>query len=555
MVLCTNIAAIIGPWILREAINHLQSSEGTGKALSFYASFLILMSLTEGTFRYLMRRILIGLSRLIEFDLRNDLFAHLQTLSASFYQHHSTGDLMARSTNDLSAVRAVLGPGIMYSINTVFTSVFVVCVLIGINARLALITLVPLVGVTLSVKFFGKRIHRRFETIQEQFSWLTTLTQENVAGIRVVKAYNQEQAFIRRFQDANNEYIGKNLALVRIWGIFQPLLAFLLGLSLVGLIWYGGLQVIQNTITLGDFVAFMAYLAMLTWPTIALGYVINVFERGSASMQRINYLFDSRPEIEDTNSSSPVVPQGNIQVSNLTFAYNETPVLSDVSFDVKAGETVAIVGRTGSGKSTLVNLLGRLYPVEEGTISFDGIDINHIELKTLRKSIGHVPQDIFLFSDTIHGNIAFGKADSEYKEVENASRISNVLPEILDLPDQFATPVGERGITLSGGQKQRIAISRALLIDPTILILDDSLSAVDTHTEEQILRGLSSELAKRTAILISHRISTVRMADRILVLDQGELVEQGTHDELLGLDGYYANLYRMQLLRESLENE
>ena len=511
--------------------------------------------MVEGIFRYFMRWILIGLSRLIEYDLRNDLFAHLQRLSAGFYQRHSTGDIMARTTNDLSAVRSVLGPGIMYSINTFFTTVFVVSVLISINVRLAIITLIPLVGVSLCVRFFGQRIHKRFETIQEQFSWLTTLTQENVSGIRVVKAYNQEQAFIRRFKDANEEYIDKSLALVRIWGTFQPLLSLLLGVSLVGLIWYGGLQVIQKTITLGDFVAFMAYLTMLTWPTIALGYVINVFERGSASMQRINHLFDSKPEVADSRAASLAIPRGSIQVSKLTFAYNGTPILSNLSFDVRAGETIAIVGRTGSGKSTLVNLLCRLYPTREGTIFFDGIDINHLSLRALRKSIGYVPQDVFLFSDTIQGNIAFGKPDTQIEKVEEAARISNVLPDIKEFPDQFQTSVGERGITLSGGQKQRIAISRALLVDPTILILDDSLSAVDTQTEEQILNELSTELARRTAILISHRISTLRMAHRILVLERGHFIEQGTHEQLLSMGGHYANLYRMQQLREELEIE
>lgn len=555
MVLLTNVAAIVSPWILRDAVNFLEASSITGKAVSYYAGLLVLMSLVEGVFRYLMRRILIGLSRLIEYDLRNDLFAHLQKLTATFYQRHSTGDIMARATNDLSAVRAVLGPGIMYSINTLFTTIFVVSVLLSISARLAVITLIPLVGVSICVRFFGKRIHQRFETIQEQFSWLTTLTQENVSGIRVVKAYNQEKAFIRRFKDANEEYIDKSLALVRIWGTFQPLLTFLLGVSLVGLIWYGGIQVVQATITLGDFVAFIAYLSMLTWPTIALGYVINVFERGSASMQRINYLLDSIPDVSDSEAVSPAVLRGEIKVSNLRFAYNGSPVLRDISFEVKAGETVAIVGRTGSGKSTLVDLLCRLYPVEESTIFFDGIDINHLPLGTLRRSIGYVPQDVFLFSDTVQGNISFGKPETGIEEVERAAQISNVLHDIQEFPAQFRTSVGERGITLSGGQKQRIAISRALLIDPIILILDDSLSAVDTQTEEQILQALSGELTLRTAILISHRISTLRMADRIIVLEQGQLVEQGTHEQLLDKDGHYAKLYRMQQLREELEIE
>jgi len=554
-VLATNIAAVVAPWILREAVDYLKAGEVNQKTLIFYASFILLVSLVEGIFRFLMRRILIGVSRLIEYDLRNDLFAHLQLLSSSFYQRHSTGDIMARATNDLSAVRSVLGPGIMYSINTLFTTILTISVLFTISPRLAILTLIPLVAVSLSVKHFGHQIHQLFEKIQEQFSWITTVAQENVAGIRVVKAYNQEEAFIERFRQANDEYLQRSLSLVRVQGIFQPLLAFLLGLSLVGLLWYGGRQVVLGTITLGDFVAFMAYLAMLTWPTIALGFVINIFERGAASMRRINRLMDVQLDIEDRDVKHIDQIRGEIEVRNLTFSYNGAPVLKNVSFHVPAGNSLAIVGRTGSGKSTLVNLLCRLYPVPDGTIFIDGEEINRIPLNTLRKSIGYVPQDAFLFSETIRQNIAFGDPNAPEEKIREAAEISNILPDIESFPGGFKTFVGERGVTLSGGQKQRLSISRALLIRPRILILDDSLSAVDTQTEEQILERLSHQLKHCTAILISHRISTIKMADEIIVLDKGRIVERGSHTELLQHNGYYADLYQRQLLKEELEQD
>lgn len=554
MVLLTNVAAVISPWILLHAIDQLYL-EINRDILLYYSLLIIGISFVEGVFRYWMRRILIGVSRRIEFDLRNDLFSHLQSLSPSFYQRNPTGDLMSKAINDLSAVRMVLGPGIMYSMNTLFTSILTVGILVNMNATLAILTLMPLLAVSYLVKHFGRRIHQLFEKIQEQFSAMTTLAQENVSGMRVVKAYNQEQAFIQRFRVANDDYVQRCLSLVKIWGLFGPLLTFLLGLSAVGLLWYGGRQVIQGSLTLGELVAFIAYLAMLTWPTIALGWVINIFERGAASMGRINQIFNTTPEIRDDSPVQMDEFEGNIAIKNLNFSYNGVPVLKNISLEVKAGQTLAIVGNTGSGKSTLVNLLCRLYRIPRATILIDGVDINDIPLKQLRENIGYVPQDTFLFSETVAKNIAFGRSEASLKSIEQTAGISNIHLDIEDFPKKFETFVGERGITLSGGQKQRISISRALLVEPRILILDDALSSVDTQTEEQILHRLSESLSNQTAILISHRISTVRMADQILVLENGRIMERGTHRELLEAQGYYADLYQKQLLKEELQVE
>ncbi len=553
MVLLTNLAVVTLPTVLGRAIDGLSSA--TRSDLVLFAALILAVGVVEGFFRFWMRRVLIGVSRHIEYDLRNDLFRHLQRLTPRFYQEHSTGDVMSRSTNDLSAVRMVLGPGIMYSFNTISMTVLTIGILLQIDPKLAALTLVPLLLVSYSATYFGRKIHQRFERIQEQFSAITTLAQENVSGIRVVKAYGQEKASVRRFQEANQEYIKRSLALVRIWGVFYPLLTFLLGLSGICLLWYGGRRVVSGSISMGELVAFMVYVTRLTWPTIALGWVINVVERGSASMARINRILAQKPDILDEQTLPIEKLKGKLEVRNLSFSYGEINALKDVSFKVDPGQTVAIVGRTGSGKSTLVNLLCRLYPIPRETMFIDDMDINDLPLLKLRSRIGSVPQDSFLFSETIRQNISFGRPDSDLELVREAAWTSNILDDIDEFPEQMSTFVGERGITLSGGQKQRIAISRALLLDPDILVLDDSLSSVDTYTEERILERLSQKLSDRTSILISHRISTVQKSDLILVLEDGQIIERGTHRELLEAGGSYADLYQKQLLREELESE
>jgi ATP-binding cassette subfamily B multidrug efflux pump len=555
MVLLTVSASMFSPWVLKYVVDSLQVSLSYEK-LPRYAAMILGISLVEGFFRFWMRKILIGVSRDIEYDIRNDFFGHLQKMPLSFFHANKTGDIMSRATNDLNAVRSVLGPGIMYSMNTIVTVIIASVILIGINWKLTLLAYLPLALVSLTAKKLGQRVHDRFEEIQSQFSEISAKVQENLAGVRVVKAFAQEESELVQFEKLNRDYIRRNVSLIRLWGVFYPLMSALIGLSSVALLWMGGRQVIAGSLTLGEFVAFVSYLSILTWPTIAVGWVINIFQRGSASMERILAIMEQPPGIRDQPGAAvPDKIEGAIEVRNLSFQYPTAPgyALRNISFKIGAGETLAIVGHTGSGKSTLINLLPRLFDPPPGTVFIDGKDVCEWPLSELRKNIGCVPQETFLFSESIRDNIIFGREpEVPDQQVEWAAQVSQIEGDILQFPQKFKTPVGERGITLSGGQKQRIAISRAVLVQPKILVLDDALSSVDTLTEENILNQLSAVLRNRTTILVSHRISTVRDADQIIVLQDGAIVERGTHESLMARPGIYADLYEKQLLEEEL---
>jgi ATP-binding cassette, subfamily B, multidrug efflux pump len=555
MVVCTVIAGMFQPWVLKYVVDGLKQALIKEK-LIFYAGLILGLSIVEGFFRFWMRKILIGVSRDIEYDLRNDFLAHTQKMSLSSLQSRSTGDIMSRATNDLNAVRSVLGPGIMYSMNTIALVIISTYILLRLNWQLTLLAYIPLAIMSFAIKRIGGQIHDRFESIQEQFSNLSTKAQENISGIRVVKAFAREESEIADFGKLNVDYVRRNVSLIRLWGLFYPLMTALIGLSSAALLWFGGRQVILGRLTLGEFVAFMGYLAMLTFPAIAVGWVINIFQRGAASMGRILDILDAPQEIRDEpGASAPESAGGSLELRNLTFQYpnSRNPVLHNISVSVPAGTTLAIVGHTGSGKSTFINLIPRLFDPPPGTLFLDGKDVRQWPLSELRKNIGYVPQETFLFSDTIYQNIAFGCDDSvDASRVDWAARVSQMAEDIESFSRKMQTYVGERGITLSGGQKQRVAISRAVATLPKILIFDDSLSNVDTYTEERILQELTKVMKDRTTILVSHRISTVKNAQQIIVLKEGSIVEYGTHASLMELQGVYADLYQKQLLEEEL---
>jgi ATP-binding cassette subfamily B multidrug efflux pump len=548
--LATTAFSVAGPWVLRHAIDDLAKEVTRGK-LWAYAGALLGLIVAEGFFRYHQRMVLIGVSREIEYELRNEVFLHLTLLSPRYYQEHRIGEVMSRATNDMSAVRMVLGPGIMYTATTVATFAGAATLMVAISPRLTVLALIPLGLVSWLVRHYGRQVHDRYERVQAQLAEMNALVQENLAGARVVRAYAQEAHEEARFAAANEEYVARNRRLVWISGILNPGINFLMGLGALTVLWLGGRMVVAGRITLGEFVAFGVYLAMLNWPMIALGWVVNLFERGEASMGRIHAILDAAPEIRDVDPLPVAEVRGDVEFRNLTFSYDGVPVLHGVDLRVPAGTTVAIVGPTGSGKSTLVGLIPRLFDAPPGTLFVDGHDVRRIPLATLRGAVGFVPQESFLFSTTVRENVAFGAgADGR---VEWAAGVAQLEKDLRDFPQGIETTVGERGLTLSGGQKQRAALARALATDPRILVLDDALSAVDTETEEQILGGLREVMRSRTTFLVSHRVSTVREADLIVVLRDGAIVERGTHDELVGRGGFYADLHRRQLLEAEID--
>jgi ATP-binding cassette, subfamily B, multidrug efflux pump len=555
----------LSPWVLKHAVDDLAAGVTRGK-LAYYALLLLGLAVIGGVFRFLMRRIIIGISRHIEYDLRNDFFGHLERFPLSFYQANRTGDLMSRATNDLNAVRMMIGPSVMYSASTILTFVIAITMMLTIDPWLTLVSLVPLPFVSISVKIFGSAIHRRFETIQAQLSDISAVVQEALSGVRVVRAYGQEAAELERFRRANEEYVRRNRGLIRLQGMFFPSMTLFLGLGALLVLWQGSREVIERRISIGGLVAFNAYLVMLAWPMIAFGWVTNMIQRGLASWNRMLHVLEQQPAILDPGTEGagrmPATPiAGRIEFRNVTFAYGERRVLDGISAVIEPGQTVALVGATGSGKSTLISLLPRLHDPAPGTVFVDGTDVRDVPFSMLRAAIGFVPQEPFLFSDTLRDNVAFSPVlaslpeEDRERAVHEAAAVARLDKDVTDFPHGYATTVGERGITLSGGQKQRTALARAIAFDPRILILDDALSAVDTYTEEEILSRLRSVLKQRTSIIVSHRISTVREADQILVLENGRIAERGTHDSLVSKGGLYAELYRQQLLEEELAGQ
>lgn len=556
-IIFSNVFEVLVPLIIREAVDGLQE-DATMQQFFTYGAMVVGATALSGLFSFFTRQTIIVASRKMEFELRNDFYAHLQKLSVSFYNNTTTGDLMAHTTNDINQVRNFLGPGIMYSTSTFIGFVIILGIMLSINWTLTLLALLPLPLISLIVFYIGRIVHKKTIRIQEQFSNITSRAQENLSGIRVIKAFTREQYEIEQFRDLAKEYYRRNMGLIRVQSFTRPVLYLLVGISLIIVLWYGGFSVIEGRMTLGDVTAMMIYLGMLIWPMIAFGWVFNIIQRAAASMGRLNKIFDTQPEIVDGPETDYSIRElrGDIAFKNVTFTYPGAiePALKNINLDIPAGKTVGVIGFTGSGKSTLVSLIPRLYDISIGEILIDGYPIKKIPISMLRACIGFVPQETFLFSESIRENIAFGKDGTEKHLVERVSDIAHLSGDVDDFPRKYDTIIGERGITLSGGQKQRASLARALARNPKILILDDAFSAVDTYTEESILSRLRDELRERTTILISHRISTVKQADTLIVLDNGIIAERGTHEELVELGGIYAGLHQKQLLEKELED-
>jgi ATP-binding cassette subfamily B multidrug efflux pump len=555
-ILLSEFFYVIIPILIGRAVDDLKAGV-TFEKLSLFASLILGSTILSGIASFFTRQTIIVASRKIEYDMRNDFYRHVQGLHYLYFRDKKVGDIMAYATNDIPAVRNFLGPGIMYSIETTIEFVVILAIMFSMNLKLTLITLIPLPLISYLVYKVGKIVHERYEDIQEHFGTITTLAQENIAGIRVIKSYVREDYEIEKFRKVNFEYFIKNIKLAKVQSLTYPLMILITGISIILVIWYGGYQVIKGTMTLGQLTSFLIYLGYLIWPMIAFGWIINLTQRAAASMDRLLEVMRVQPQIRDTEETNFSIKQinGEIEFKDVWFKYpdSENYVLKGVSFKVEQGQTVGIVGYTGSGKTTLVNLIPRLFDPDKGEVLIDGVNVKKIPLKVLRGSIGYVQQDVFLFSDTVKNNITFGVDGVDEDKIISVAKIAHIYDEVMEFPNKFDTIVGERGITLSGGQKQRVGLARALIKEPKILILDDSFSSVDAYTEEMILKNLKEYRKGRTTIIISHRITAVKDADFIIVLDDGEIVESGTHDELIELGGIYAELYQKQILEEELE--
>ncbi|MBI3193601.1 MAG: ABC transporter ATP-binding protein [Ignavibacteriae bacterium] len=560
-VIASNLFTVVQPKLVGKAIDELKRGLETRQidewTMAQYAAIIVGLTLVAGVFTFLTRQTIIVISRHIEFDIRNDFLAHIQKLPLTYFQNTPTGDLMAHSTNDIGAVRNVLGPGIMYPTDTLMTFSMTLVMMFAADWQLTLYALLPLPFVSFAVYKLGKIVHKKFEERQQQFSEITMRAQENLSGIRIVQAYVREKYEIDLFEKLSFDYLKKNLVLAKVQSIMWPLMFLLVGCSLVIAVYVGGLKVINGEMTIGTLTAFFGYLILLIWPMIAFGWVTNILQQGAASMERLGKILDTIPEIQNSNDADYSIKeiQGTIELKNVSFKHKgaATPTLEHLNLKIEQGTTLAVVGYTGSGKSTLINLIPRLYDVTEGELLIDGINVRRIPLEVLRQHIGYVPQETFLFSDSIAENISYGIDNETEEHIREVAEISQIAKDIQEFPKGFETMIGERGITLSGGQKQRTSIARAIMRNPKILILDDSLSAVDTYTEEEILKRLRTVMKNRTSIIISHRISTVKDADMIVVLAKGQIVEQGTHDSLVSLGGIYSELYEKQLLEQELE--